>query len=485
MNFTPKPAKERLLGIARRAMVERGFLPDFSPEALAEAARATLPAPDPSLRDQRALPWCSIDNDDSKDLDQLSVSTGPNTVLVAVADVDQLVPRRSALDHHATINTTSIYTPAMNFPMLPERLSTDLTSLNEAGDRAAIVIELDVDAKGEVTRSAIYRSLVRNQTKLAYSSVGPWLEGTAAPPPKVAASPVLQDQLRVQDRIARALGDGRGRRGALHLASHEAKAVFIGDLLTDLRIEDKNRAKELIENLMIAANGAVAAFLSDRKLPSLRRVLRTPERWDRIVALAGSLGTTLPEKPDAAALEAFLLQREQKDPLHFPDLSLSVVKMLGSGEYAVQIPGKTMEGHFALAVRGYTHSTAPNRRYPDVITQRLVKAALAGLPPAYDIPSLERLALHCTDQEDDATRIERQVRKSAAALLLEGRQGEVFDAIVTGASAKGTWVRVLHPPVEGRIVRGEAGVDVGDRIRVKLLSTDVERGFIDFSREGT
>jgi exoribonuclease-2 len=483
MDFTPKPAKERLVAIARRAMIERGFLPDFSPEALDEAARAALPAPDGSLRDQRELPWCSIDNDDSRDLDQLSVSTGPRTVLVAIADVDLLVPRRTALDHHATINTTSVYTPAQNFPMLPERLSTDLTSLNEASDRAAIVIELEIDDEGDVARSTLYRSLVRNQAKLAYSSVGAWLEGAAPPPPKVAASSVLQEQLRVQDRIGRSLGESRGRRGALHLASHEARAVFAGDLLTDLRLEEKNRAKDMIENLMIAANGAVAEFLSARGLPSLRRVLRTPERWDRIVALARSKGTTLPDKPDAVSLEDFLVKSKEEDSIHFPDLSLSVVKMLGSGEYAVQVPGRTMDGHFALAVRGYTHSTAPNRRYPDVITQRLVKAALAKLPAAYDVPSLERLALHCTDQEDDATKIERQVRKSAAALLLEGRQGEVYDAIVTGASAKGTWVRVLQPPVEGRVVQGDAGIDVGDRIRVRLVSTDVERGFIDFSRE--
>jgi exoribonuclease-2 len=483
MSFTPRPARARLVAIARRAMIERGFLPDFSPEALEEARRASVPVPDASLRDQRSLPWCSIDNDDSKDLDQLSVSTGPGTILVAIADVDLLVPRGSALDQHATINTTSVYTPARNFPMLPERLSTDLTSLNEAGDRAAIVIELDVDSEGIVTRSTLYRSLVRNQAKLAYPSVGAWLEGTAPPPPKVAASPVLQDQLRVQDRIGRALGQCRARRGALHLASHEATAVFSGDLLTDLRVEEKNRAKDLIENFMIAANGAVSSFLEARGIPALRRVLRTPERWDRIVGLATSHGTTLPGTPDAPALEAFLMKSKAEDPLHFPDLSLSVVKMLGSGEYAVEIPGRAMDGHFALAVRGYTHSTAPNRRYPDVITQRLVKAALAGRPPAYDVPSLERLALHCTDQEDDATKIERQVRKSAAALLLEGRQGEVYDAIVTGASSKGTWVRVLHPPVEGRVVRGESGVDVGDPVRVRLVSTDVERGFIDFARE--
>jgi len=483
VSFTPTPAKERLQAIARRAMVEHGFFPDFSPEALEEARKAALPAAAPGLRDQRSLPWCSIDNDDSRDLDQLSVSTGPNTVLVAVADVDGLVPRGSALDRHATINTTSVYTPALNFPMLPERLSTDLTSLNEAQDRAAIVIELEVDTEGVVSKKDLYRSLVRNQAKLAYSSVGAWLEGSDAPPPKVAASRVLQDQLRIQDQIGRSLGRCRTRRGALNLASQEAKAVFAGDLLTDLRIEEKNRAKDMIENFMIAANGAVAGFLSAKGFPVLRRVLRTPERWDRIVQLAKTQGTTLPEQPDAPALEAFLMRRKAEDPLHFPDLSLAVVKMLGSGEYAVEIPGKTMSGHFALAVRGYTHSTAPNRRYPDIVAQRLVKAALDGRTTPYDIPALERLALHCTDQEDDATKIERQVRKSAAALLLEGRQGEVYDAIVTGASTKGTWVRVLHPPVEGRIVRGESGVDVGDQVRVRLLSTDVERGFIDFSRE--
>jgi exoribonuclease-2 len=483
VTFTPRPAKERLQAIARRAMIERGFLPDFSPEAIEEARQAVLPAPDPSIRDLRTLPWCSIDNDDSRDLDQLSVSTGPGTVLIAIADVDLLVTRGSALDRHATINTTSVYTPAQIFPMLPERFSTDLTSLNEAADRTALVIELRVNEDGEVTTHELYRAIVRNQAKLAYDSVGAWLEGSAPPPSRLAASPVLQEQLRVQERIGRSLGRRRARLGALHLGSTEARAVFTGDLLTDLRIEEKNRAKDLIENFMIAANGAVAGFLASRGIPVLRRVLRTPERWDRILQLARTHGTALPEQPDAPALEAFLMKKKEEDPLHFPDLSLSVIKMLGSGEYAVEIPGKTMDGHFALAVRGYTHSTAPNRRYPDVVTQRLVKAALAGRPPAYDVPSLERLAAHCTEQEDDATRIERQVRKSAAALLLEGRQGEVYDAIVTGASPKGTWVRVLHPPVEGRVVRGESGVDVGDSIRVRLVSTDVERGFIDFSRE--
>jgi exoribonuclease-2 len=461
-------------------MVQWGFLTDFSPEALEETRRAA-PATDPALRDLRSLDWCSIDNDDSRDLDQLSVSTGPETVLVAVADVDALVPKTSAVDHHATINTTSVYTPAEIFPMLPERFSTDLTSLNEGEDRIALVIEVRVDGDGEVFRSTLYRALVRNKAKLAYGSVGAWLEGHQPPPPKVASSAALQDQLRVQDRISQRLGASRERQGALNLKTLEPRAVFTGEHLTDLRLEEKNRAKDLIENLMIAANCATASFLAERKLPSLRRILRSPERWARLVDLAKSYGTSLPDAPDAPALEAFLLARKAADPLHFPDLSLSVVKMLGSGEYAVEIPGKSVGGHFGLAVRGYTHSTAPNRRFPDLITQRLVKSALAGRPPAYDQAALERLAAHCTDQEDDAAKIERQLRKSAAALLLADRVGECFDALVTGSSPKGTWVRVLHPPAEGRVVQGEAGLDVGDRVRVRLLSTDVERGFIDFA----
>jgi exoribonuclease-2 len=462
-------------------MVQRGFLPDFSPEALAQT-RSAAPLPEPDVRDLRELPWCSIDNDDSRDLDQLSVSTGPDTVLVAIADVDALVLSGTPVDRHAGVNTTSVYTPAQVFPMLPERYSTDLTSLNEAVDRVAMVVEVKVGPDGGVTGSDLYRARVRNQAKLAYGSVGAWLEGQAPPPPKVAASPLLQEQLRTQDRVSQALGGLRQRHGALNLKTIEAKAVFTGDLLTDFRTEDRNRAKDLIENFMIAANGVTAAFLTAKGFPSIRRILRTPERWDRIVGLAKSLNETLPNEPSAPALESFLIRRRAADPLRFPDLSLSVVKMLGSGEYAVAFPGKPLEGHFGLAVRDYTHSTAPNRRYPDLVTQRLLKAALAGRPSPYPDADLESLAAHCTEQEDDATKIERQVRKSAAALLLEGRLGQVFDGLVTGASQKGTWVRVLAPPVDGCVVEGAAGLDVGDRVRVKLVSTDVERGFIDFAR---
>lgn len=474
--------------IARRAMTQRGLLPDFSPAALQEAGAITGAAVEtgPAVRDLRALLWASIDNDDSRDLDQLSVAEpgvdGVVRILIAVADVDALVRAGSALDAHARANTTSVYTAAQNFPMLPEKLSTDLTSLGEAQERLAVVIDLAVGPDGTVRRSGVYRARVRNGAKLAYDAVAAWLDGAAPAPPRVAAVPGLEQQLRTQDRVAQAMKALRHQQGALSLESTEARAVFDGDALSDLRPDLKNRAKDLVENFMIAANGATAQFLDQHGFPSLRRVLRLPERWDRIAALAAGLGQHLPPEPSATALEAFLTSRRQADPGGFADLSLAVIKLLGRGEYVLDLPGQAVQGHFGLAVKDYTHSTAPNRRYPDVVTQRLLKAALAGGPSPYGPDELTALASHCTAQEDAATKVERQVRKSAAALLLESRLGERFDAIVTGASAKGTWVRVARPPVEGKVVRGLEGLDVGDRVRVELLKTDVERGFIDFAR---
>ncbi|MGH7307056.1 MAG: RNB domain-containing ribonuclease, partial [Candidatus Rokuibacteriota bacterium] len=266
------------------------------------------------------------------------------------------------------------------------------------------------------------------------------------------------------------------------LETIQTRALFNGDVLADLLPDEKNRAKELIEDFMIAANGVTAQYLEAKGFPSLRRILQTPERWDRIVALAAALGERLPAEPNAGALEAFLIARQRADALRFPDLALSVVKLLGSGEYAVQRPGRKSDGHFGLAVRDYAHSTAPNRRFPDLITQRLLKSALAARPPAYGDAELDALARHCTVQEDNATKVERQVRKSAAALLLVSRLGERFEALVTGATEKGTWVRIIRPAVEGRLVRGFEGLDVGDHVQVELVHVDVERGFIDFAR---
>jgi VacB/RNase II family 3'-5' exoribonuclease len=479
-----------LRDIARRAMLERGLVPDFAPPALAELDAIPGPAarPDAATRDLRDLLWCSIDNDDSRDLDQLTVAEAlPNgcaKVLVAIADVDALVARGSALDDHARQNTTSVYTAAETFPMLPERLSTDLTSLNQDADRVVVVIEMVLDGVGALQGSDVYRAVVRSRAKLAYNSVARWLDGDGPTPPGIDTVGGLAENLRLQDRLAQLLKAERHRHGALDLETIEARPVFDGDELKDLQGDARSRAKDIIEDFMIAANGVSARFLAARKLPSLRRVVRVPKRWDRIVELAAEHGATLPNEPDSATLDRFLVAARAADPLRFPDLSLSVIKLLGAGEYVVERPGSDSAGHFGLAVKDYAHSTAPNRRYPDLITQRLLKAALAGGAASYAFDELTALAKHCTEAEDAAKKVERQVTKSAAAVLLEERIGEQFDAIVTGASAKGTWIRLPQPPVEGRLESGAAGVDVGRRVRVQLLRADVQRGYIDFKRVG-
>jgi VacB/RNase II family 3'-5' exoribonuclease len=474
--------------IAHRVMLERGMLPDFSAEALAELAAIVAPAviDDDSIRDLRDLLWASIDNDDSLDLDQLTVAQvlpGDTVkIWVAVADVDALVKNGSAIDDHARHNTTSIYTAARIFPMLPDKLSTDLTSLNLNEDRLAIVIEMIVSADGSVKDSDIYRAHVHNHAKLAYNSVAAWLEGGAMPEALAAVSG-LDENLRIQDKAAQSMKAFRHVNGALDFETVEARPVFDGDEIRELKVEKRNRARELIEDFMIAANGVTARYLSSQKVPSLRRVVRTPKRWERIVELAREHGSDLSDTPDPEGLEKFLIKEKAADPLRFPDLSLAIIKLLGPGEYVAEIPGDThAPGHFGLAVRDYAHSTAPNRRYPDLITQRMLKSAMDQQPPPYAVNDLETLARHCTETEDDAKKVERQVEKSAAALLLESKIGDRFDAIVTGAGPKGTWVRLLDFPVEGRLMHGFEGVDVGHRIRVQLIRTDVDLGFIDFKK---
>jgi len=482
--------KNQLKEIAHQAMIDRGLEPDFPPEARAEV-QSLGPArlePDPSLRDLRSLLWCSIDNDDSRDLDQLTVSENlPNggvKILVAIADVDALVKRGSAIDEHARANTTSVYTAAQIFPMLPEELSTDRTSLNEAEDRLAVVIENEVAPDGSSKKSHVYRAIVRNQAKLAYNSVAAWLEGQGPIPGKITAVPGLDQQIRTQDGIAQTMKQFRHENGALDLETIEPKTLMIDGKVTEIRQELKNRARELIEDFMIGANGVTARYLEEHRFSTIRRVVRSPERWDRIRNVAEESGERLPADPDSKALEEFLVRRRRADPLRFPDLSLTIVKLMGAGEYVLERPGEDSVGHFGLAVRDYAHSTAPNRRYPDLITQRLLKAALSGQPAPYSDDELNELAVHCTTQEDAANKVERQVRKSAAAQFLSDRIGERFDAIVTGAGAKGTWVRILHPPVEGKLAHGHEGADVGDRMRVKLIDVDIERGFIDFVKTG-
>jgi exoribonuclease-2 len=469
-------------------MLERGLLPQFSPDALAELDAIAGPARRryPSTRDLTKLIWCSIDNDDSRDLDQLTVAEATSgaavKIRVAIADVDSLVKKQSALDDHARQNTTSVYTAAEIFSMLPEKLSTDFTSLNHESDRLAMVVEMLIGPDGSLQDSDIYHAMVRNQAKLAYNSLADWLDGTGPMPQAIAEVDGLGANLRLQDGVAQKLKALRHMQGALNFETIEARPVFDGDEVKDLEPEKRNRAKEIIEDFMIAANGVTARYLASKMFPSLRRIVRTPKRWDRIIELASEQGFTLPQTPDPQALEQFLISAKARDPVRFPDLSLSVIKLLGSGEYAVELPGGSATAHFGLAVKDYTHATAPNRRYPDLITQRLLKVAISGRSLPYGNDELQALARHCTEQEDAARKVERQVEKSAAALMLESRIGERFDGIVTGASDHGTWVRLLRPPIEGKLVSGFRGVDVGDRLRVQLIRTDVEHGYIDFQK---
>lgn len=483
-----KTDRGMLADIAYRAMTERGLEPEFPLRALQELASILQPAHEvENVRDMRNLFWASIDNDESRDLDQLTVAEsldgGRVRILVAVADVDALVPKDSAIDVHAACNTTSVYTPAVMFPMLPLPLSFDLTSLNEGEDRIAVVTDMVFDAKGTLVTADHYRAHVRNHAKLAYPSLGMWLAGDGPIPEQILKVPGLDANLRLQDSTAQLLADSRENHGALRLVTIEPRAIFEGDAISALEPNWKNRATQLIEDFMIAANGANAIYLAAKNFPSIRRILRSPERWDRIVKLALETGEHLPATPDAVALEKFLVRQSKAAPKTFADLSLAVVKLIGRGEYALDLPAGEPPGHFALAVRDYTHSTAPNRRFPDLITQRLLKAAMTGAPLPYTIVELEELAKHCTAREDDVTKVERRMRKSAAALLLSGRIGQSFEAVVTGASERGTWVRLFQPPIEGRLEHGFQGLDVGDPVNVKLVHTDTERGFIDFVRD--
>ncbi len=482
-----------LRAAAHQEMLAEGFQPDFSPavdqqvKALqAQKAPAKTPVTD-GVRDLRSMLWSSIDNDSSRDLDQAEVAERVSSgirVLIAIADVDSSVPIDSPIDKHAAYETTSVYTGVETFPMLPEELSTDLTSLNENVDRLAVVVELLVAADGSISSPAVYRALVRNQAQLTYNGVGPWLEGTAAPPPKLAASAGVAAQLKLQDEASQILGEARHKMGALNLDRVEAEPV-VSDTgeVQSINARKKNRASDLIENFMVAANGVMARALQDAKVSSIRRVVKTPERWPRIVELAAQHGGQLPAEPDSGALNAFLEKRKAEDPDHYADVSLAVVKRMGPGEDVLSRSGEESPGHFALAAHDYTHSTAPNRRFADTVTQRLIKSVLTKQPCPYSDSQLDAIAKNCTLKEDAARKVERIMGKRIAAMALRNRIGETFNAVVTGAGPKGVFVRVPTPPVEGMLVRGQQGADVGDRLRVKLVGADPRRGFIDFARQ--
>ncbi|MFN7160968.1 MAG: RNB domain-containing ribonuclease [Candidatus Gracilibacteria bacterium] len=485
-NTNNKEDRALLQNIAEFAMADRGFYPEFSQEVFRELENIHGPAEatDPSIQDLRQLLWCSIDNDDSLDLDQLTVAipidASQTKILVAIADVDALVKKDSAIDQHAKHNTTSVYTDAEIFPMLPVKLSTNLTSLNLNEDRLAVVFEMTIAKDGTLVDSKIYRARVNNHAKLAYNSVAPWLDNEEPVPENIKDIPGLEENIRLQHKVADDLKALRQRNGSLNFNTIKTKAVFEGEKVKELSIEKSNSAKNLIEEFMVAANGVSARYLFAKNLPSVRRIVRVPKRWDRIMELAKEWGHTLPEVPDSEALDLFLRKAHNTDSLRFPDLSLSVIKLLGPGEYVIEFPNEKPIGHFGLAIKDYSHSTAPNRRYPDIITQRLLKAALVDAPMPYNKDELLELAAHCTVGEDEAKKVERQMTKSANAILMETKIGEKFNALVTGATERSMWVRLLYPPIEGKLMNPSKGLDVGDRLQVQLVHTDVERGFIDF-----
>lgn len=476
-----------LQAIAKQIMEEHGFEPDFPPAVSEQLASLRGINPQTSggrdLRDLRNLLWSSIDNDTSRDLDQIEVaeplSNDDVKVMIGIADVDAFVPKQSAIDLHAAKETTTVYTGICNFPMLPEELSTGVTSLLEEQERLAIVIEFVVDSRGSIKSSDLYRALVRNQAQLQYNSIGSWLEGQAVSVSRILQSNDLQRQLRLQDEVAQRLKQQRLQHGALNLQTDEVHPLVLSEHEISVVKQQRNRATDLIEDFMVAANGVVARYLEN--VSSLRRIVRTPKRWDRIVELATTKGEKLPEQPDSKALNDFLLRQKAVDPDHFADLSLAVIKLIGPGEYVLEKAGETAPGHFGLAVQDYTHSTAPNRRFADVVTQRLIKATIAGQKNPYSDDELSAIAVNCTEKGDAARKVEREMGKRLAAVAMQNRIGQVFDAIVTGVTDHGTFVRILQPQVEGLLVQAQ-GLDVGDKLRAKLISTNVQKGYIDFAR---
>jgi VacB/RNase II family 3'-5' exoribonuclease len=482
----PRPSSVNLQAIARQVMQAAGFQPDFPPEVQKQLADIRAHPPQlvasDKVHDLRNLLWSSIDNDTSKDLDQIEVAerlpNGDVKVMIGVADVDAFVGKDSPIDQHAERETTSVYTGVTIFPMLPNELSTGASSLLPDVDRPAVVVEFVVNAGGALSGGTAYRAIVRNKAQLTYNAVGAWLDGTAAAPPKVAASSDLQAQLKLQDQVAQALKKLCYEHGALNLDTSEVVPLLYNEQVVDVVKATKNRATDLIEDFMVAANGVVARLLLN--VSSLRRIVRTPEHWDGIVRLAASAGETLPATPDSKALNDFLIKRKAADPDHFADLSLAVIELVGPGEYVLERPGDTPEGHFGLAVQDYTHSTAPNRRFPDIVTQRLIKASLDGKPGPYSDNDLAAIASNCTQKGDAARKVEREMSKRLAAMAVSRRVGETFDAMVTGTTPKGTFVRVMQPHMEGLLAQGAQGLHVGDKLRAKLVRTDVQHGFIDF-----
>jgi exoribonuclease-2 len=486
----PLPPSIDLRVVARQALLDRGINIDFPASVVTEAREAVEPNYKKlGVRDLTNWLWSSIDNDDSRDLDQieyLDISTQGKWVLyVAIADVEYFVRKGSALDKYAATNTCSIYTGVQVFPMLPNELSTDLTSFNQGKTRLAVVTETHISKDGEVVSSTVFPAIVKNQARLAYDAVAAWLEGvTPERDPtgsieKLSRNPALQDQIREQEKVAISLRKHREARGALDFVSPQLRATTTPDGKVEVGAQYANRATIIIQEFMVATNEAVDQFLQEKKLPSIQRIVREPKNWPRMAEIASVHGTTLPPKPDGKALQEFLAVQRKRDPHNFPELSLAMIKLLGRGEYVVKTHARDSLGHFGLATPNYAHSTAPNRRYPDLITQRMLKAAFSQKDSPYSLEELDAIAQRCSAKEDDSNRIERQVQKSVAALALRERIGDIFPALVTGVNEDGTWVRVVDPPVEGKL-QADRPFKVGDHVKARLTKTNPMRGFLDF-----
>lgn len=477
-----------LTEIAKNAMKERDLFPEFSKDVLNEVESIEKNEKGIDFTNTKDLQdkfWISIDNDDSLDLDQLTYTEtidGKDVIFVAIADVDSLVKKGSFVDNHGKHNTTSVYTPSINFPMLPNKLSTNLTSLNPNVKRESIVVEMEVLKDGQCLTRGIYPALVVNHAKLAYPSVTAKLEGTGALPSPFNDNEKVIEQIQKHHLLSKKLILTREKEGTLNFADMEVKAVMKGGIPVDLIPKKRGAADLIIENFMIAANIAVTKFLTKNHLTTIRRVVKTPKRWDKIVEVARERGASLPLTPNNKALQVFLEESKINDPSRFPDLSLTIIKLIGRGEYMAILPDEKSPGHFDLALSHYAHTTAPNRRFPDLIMQRILKSHFLKTAPPYTNKELIDLAEHCTRKEDDATKVERRVQKSAAAIVLSTQIGKTFSGFVTGAADKGTWARISNPPIEGKIVKNSKGLDVGDKVRVRLISVDIENGFIDFER---
>lgn len=480
-----------LVTLARQTMIKYGFEPDFSADAVKEtefSAKRNLPDATSSGKDLRSLLWSSIDNSDSLDLDQIEYceerEKGVIHVKVAIADVDAFVTKGTSVDRHAAHNGTSVYTGVETFPMLPDLLSKGVSSLLPGSDHLAVVIEYSVNPDGSFIPGQLYKALVSNKAKLVYEEIGDWLEGKSSVPESVTAVPGLEEQLLLQNSAAQRLKEHRRRQGALDLGTLEATTVAEKGLVLDLIIQEQNMARCLIEEFMVAANGTTVHFLNHARMPMIQRIVRIPKNWEGIRMTAAQYREKLPRTPDVRALARFLKHRREADPERFPDLSLTIVKLMGPGEYVPFIPGEPPIGHFALAVTDYTHGTAPNRRYVDLIIQRIIKSVLVGKPAPYSATELTKLASWLTSREMGSKKVERFMEKAAAAVLLQHRIGDLFNGLITGASEKGTYVRIMSPPVEGRVIKGCRGLYVGQKVRVRLIHADPQTAFIDFDCTG-